>query len=103
MTDKAGPPVPLRRLLRTLDGVEMWHIEDVKKDGQRFPTIRYVVKSNGSQSNFERPHEAWQRFRELTGAPDKNTRPEPPPIDTSLLTPKSGKTRRRRWRPPPVN
>jgi hypothetical protein len=81
----------------------MWHIEDVKKDGQRVPTIRYVVKSNGSQSIFERPHEAWRYFQQLTNAPDKDTRPEPPPLDQSLLTQKSGKTRRRRRRPPAVS
>jgi hypothetical protein len=98
-TGKSGPPVPLRRLLRTLDGAELWHVEDVRRDGQRIPTIRYVVKSNGTQSIFERPHEAWRHFQQLTNAPDKDTRPEPPPIGAGLLTPRSGKTRRRRQSP----
>jgi hypothetical protein len=95
--DKPGPPVPLRRLLRTLDGVEMWHIEDAR-GGQRVPSIRYMVKSNGRESNFDRPHEAWHRFQQLTNAPEKDDRPEPPPLDSSLLTAKSGKTKRRRPR-----
>jgi hypothetical protein len=98
-TDKPGPPIHLRKLLRTHDGVEMWHVEDARKDGQRIPTIRYVVESSGSKSTFERPHEAWRHFQQLTNAPDKDTRPEPPPLDPSLLTPKSGKPRRRRRTP----
>lgn len=96
---KAGSPLPLRRLLRTLDGVEMWHIEDSRKDGQRIPTVRYVVKNNGGETIFERPHLAWRHFQQLTNAPEKDARPEPPPLDSSLLTPKSGKTQRRRGTP----
>jgi hypothetical protein len=99
-TDKPGPPVPLRRLLRTLDSVEMWHIEH-GRDRQRVPSIRYVVKSNGGESNFDRPHEAWRHFQQLTNAPEKDDRPEPPPLDSSLLTSKSGKTKRRRPRRTP--
>jgi hypothetical protein len=98
-TNKAGPQVPKRRLLRTLDSVEMWHIESVRTDGQRFPAIRYVVKNNISQSIFERPHEAWRHFQQLTNAPERDLRPEPPPLDPRLLTPKSGKPTRRRRTP----
>jgi hypothetical protein len=92
---KADPPIPLRRLLRTLDGVEMWHIEDSRKEGQRSPTIRYIVKSKGSESIFERPHEAWRHFQQLTNAPEKDTRAQPPPLDPRLLPAKSGETQRR--------
>jgi hypothetical protein len=95
----AGPPLPKRRLLRTFDGVEMWHIEDSKKDGQRIPTVRYVVKNSGDETIFERPHLAWRHFQQLTNVPDRDPRPEPPPLDSSLLTPKSGKTKRRRRTP----
>jgi len=70
-TDKAGPPVPLRRLLRTLDGVELWHIEDGRKRGQRTLAIRYVVKSGSGEKTFDRPHEAWQHFQQLTHAPER--------------------------------
>ena len=99
-TDKAGPSIPLRRLLRTLEGVELWHVEDRRKHGQRTLTVQYVVKSGGSEKTFDRPHEAWRHFQQLTNAPDKDTRAEPPPIDLSILstTPKSRKTRRRRRR-----
>ena len=76
---KAGPQLPLRRLLRTLDGVEMWHIEDGAKE--RTPTIRYIVKSNGDENIFERPHLAWRQFQQLTNAPDRDPRPQPPPLD----------------------
>jgi hypothetical protein len=98
--DKPDPPMPLRRLLRFLDGVEMWHIEDAG-GRQRSPSIRYVVKSSGSESIFERPHEAWRHFQHLTNAPEKDVRPEPPPLDPSLFAPKSSKTRRRRSRRAP--
>lgn len=100
-TDRTGPPVPLRRLLRTLDGVEMWHIEDGKKRGHGVPVIRYVVKGSGNESAFDRPHEAWRHFQQLTGAPERDTRPEPPPLDSSLLTPNSAKKQRRRPRRTP--
>ena len=101
-TDRAGPPVPLRRLLRTLGGVELWHIEDGRKRGLRILTVQYVVKSGRSERTFDRLHEAWRHFQQLTNAPDRDTRAEPPPIDSSILdtTPKSGKTKRRRRRAP---
>ena len=98
---KADPPLPLRKLLRTLDGVEMWHIEDSRNDGQRIPTIRYVVKSNGSETVFERSHLAWRHFQQLTNAPERDTRPPPPPLGSDPLTPKSGKTERKRRRRTP--
>jgi hypothetical protein len=93
---RVGPPLPLRRLLRKLDGVEMWHVEHSRQDGQRIPTVRYVVKNSGDEAIFERPHLAWRHFQQLTNAPDREPRPEPPPLDAALLTPKSGKTKRRR-------
>jgi len=94
-----GPPVPLRRLLRMFNGVELWHLEDAGKVGQRIPTIRYAVKSKSSESIFERPHEAWRYFQQLTQVPDRDVRPEPPPIEPSLLTPRSGKRGRLRRAP----
>jgi hypothetical protein len=99
-TDKApGLPVPLRRLLRMLNGVELWHVEDDRKGRQRIPTIRYAVKSTGNESIFERPHEAWRYFQQLTQVPDRDVRPEPPPIESSLLTPRAGKRQRLRRKP----
>ena len=76
------PQTPLRRLLRALGGVELWHVEEARKPGQKWPTIRYEVgSSSGGTKIFERPHEAWRDFQQLTHAPDKDMRPEPPPID----------------------
>jgi hypothetical protein len=92
--------VPLRRQLRALDGVELWHIEEPKAQGQRVPTIRYIVRNGVGEKAFGRPHEAWQYFQELTGAPDKDLRPEPPPLDEPSLKRHAsapiGKVRRRR-------
>jgi hypothetical protein len=66
------------RLLRTLAGVELWHVET--KGGEKHPIISYVVKSTTARKAFEKPHQAWQYFQHLTNAPDRDTRPEPPPI-----------------------
>jgi hypothetical protein len=96
---RVGPPLPLRRLLRKLDGVEMWHVEYSRQDGQRIPTVRYVVKNSGDEAIFERSHLAWHHFQQLTNAPDRDPRREPPPLDLNLLTPRSGKTKRRRRKP----
>jgi len=80
--------------LRTISGVELWHIEDPKGQAQRAPTIRYLVKRAGTEAAFNRPHEAWRYFQDLTGAPDKIVRPEVPPLDAALMTPRRGKQRR---------
>jgi hypothetical protein len=82
--DKAGPRAPLRRLLRALGGVEMWHIDYGKTPGRGGSAIRYLVKHEAGERTFERPHEAWRHFQELTGAPDRDTRPAPAPIDAAL-------------------
>jgi len=81
--------------LRTISGVELWHIEDPKGQAQRAPTIRYLVKRAGTEAVFNRPHEAWRYFKDLTGAPDKIDRPEPPQLNAALLTPVKRKQRRR--------
>lgn len=100
--DKARPLVPGRRLLRALRGVEMWHIEDGRKSGQGTPAVHYSVKQNGREDRFERPHEAWQHFQQLTGARDRDTRPEPPPLDETFLKPRTDRPDRRRSRPKPA-
>jgi hypothetical protein len=95
--DKGGPRIPGRRLLRRLEGVEMWHIEGSEKRGQG---IRYLVKHSDSEHTFERPHEAWRHFQQLTGAPERDVRPDPPPIDpTSLDLSRKPNIRRRRRDP----
>jgi hypothetical protein len=86
-----------RTLLRTLTGVELWHAEE--KGDQRRPIIRYVVKRGEGERTFERPHEAWQYFQKLTNAPDKDVRPEPPPIDGAQLSIAPRPRKRRRGRP----
>jgi len=98
----AGTQIAARRLLRTLDGVELWHIQEARKPGQKWPTIRYEVGSSGDPVEiFARPHEAWRRFQQLTHAPDKDMRPDPPPIDGPPpgTPPKARPPRRRRRKP----
>ena len=89
-----------KKLLRALAGAELWRVEDVR-GGQRRPTIRYVVKSAGDERIFTRPHEAWRHFQQLTNAPDRDVRPEPPPIDPEQLN--TSRPRKRRRRKPPSN
>jgi hypothetical protein len=94
-----GAQIPLRRLLRTLGGFELWHVEEAREPGHKWPVIRYEVGSGSDGMKiFERPHEAWRHFQQLTHAPDKDMRPEPPPIDGPPpgAPPKARKTRRRR-------
>jgi len=88
------------RLLRTHAGIELWQIESAV-NGQKRPAIRYTVKSAGREQSFDRPHEAWQYFQQLTDLLDRDVRPDPPPIDPDKLdTTKPRKRRRRRPRSP---
>jgi hypothetical protein len=90
----------LRRQLRAFADVELWHIEEPKTHGQRVPNIRYLVTRGGSEVTFNRPHEAWRYFQQLTGMPDKKVRPEPPPINEAFPAgPRTGKSKRSRRRP----
>src|SRR5215470_4556213 len=91
--EEAGPPLMLRKMLRSLGSVELWQIEG-RKPRQKLRDIHYVVKVGDCDHTFDRPHEAWAYFQQLTGAPNKDTRPEPPPIDGTFLGP-ARKTRRR--------
>jgi hypothetical protein len=81
--------------------VEFWHIKEPKVPGQRTPTIRYLVKRGGSEATFNRPHEAWRYFQQLTGAVDRDLRAEPPLLDEAFLQPRTVKPKPRRKRPGP--
>jgi hypothetical protein len=65
--------------------------------GQRFLTIRYLVKHGGSEVTFNKPYEAWRYFQRLTGVPDRDWRPEPPRIDEAMR-PRTGTRKLRRVR-----
>jgi hypothetical protein len=73
-----GHPIPIRKLLRRLGGVEMWHVQEGRIPGQKWPAIRYMVSTADDFRTFDRPHEAWACFQQLTNAPDKNAPPAPP-------------------------
>lgn len=102
----AGQPPPgtglaLRHLLRKLGDVALWHVEEPRKPGQKWPVIRYEVIVGGADAKrFDRPHEAWRHFQQLTQAPDKDVRPEPPPIDAPPPDPSRPRKLRRRRRKP---
>jgi len=90
----------LRRRLRALAGVELWHVEEPKRQGQRTPIIRYLVVRGRSEATFNRPQEAWRYFQQLTGAPERDTRPPPPPLENTLKQPRTKPRRRRTSKPP---
>ena len=73
-----GHPISIRKLLRRLGGVEMWHVQEGRIPGQKWPAIRYMVSTAHDVRTFDRPHEAWACFQELTHAPSKNAPPAPP-------------------------
>jgi hypothetical protein len=73
-----GHPIPIRKLLRRLGGVEMWHVQEGRIHGQKWPAIRYMVSTADDFRAFDRPHEAWAYFQQLTNAPNKNAPPAPP-------------------------
>jgi hypothetical protein len=78
--------------LRALNGVELWQVEELRKQDPRTPIIRYMVVRGGSEASFNRPQEAWRYFQGLSGAPDKDLRPERPPIDEAFLEHPSKRT-----------
>ena len=90
---------PTSRLLRTLGGVELWHVED-SRGGKKRPIIRYRVRSASDERTFERPHEAWRYFQQLTNAPDRDVRPDPPPIEEAQLCKAATSRKPRRGRRP---
>ena len=92
---KSAPIRAGLRLLRSLRSVELWHIEESRKPGQKLPAIHYMVKEGDNEHTFSRPHEAWAYFQQRTGAPSKDTRPVPPPIEEAFL----GSSRKSRSRP----
>jgi hypothetical protein len=96
---RPGPPAPLRRQLRAVNGVELWQVEELRKQDPRTPIIRYMVVRGGSEASFNRPQEAWRYFQGLS-APDKDLRPERPPIDEAFLEHPSKRTIRGRRRAP---
>jgi hypothetical protein len=57
----------LRRLLRKFGNIEMWWVEYGSIPREQWPTVRHVVSAGDSERTFDRPHEAWTYFRELTG------------------------------------
>jgi hypothetical protein len=61
-----------------------------------------VVKNADDKRAFDRPHEAWRYFQQLTNAPDRDVRPEPPPINPVALS-TGPKPRNRRPQRLPTN
>jgi hypothetical protein len=59
-----------RKILRRNGGVEMWQSEAMRLPSQRGRVVRYFVGVvGGDVRSFDRPHQAWEYFRRITGAP----------------------------------
>jgi hypothetical protein len=69
----AKPPL-LRKLLRKFGDITMWWVEDGRIPGEKWPPVRYVVSTGDNEKTFDRPHEAWAYFRQLTNVENEDTR-----------------------------
>jgi hypothetical protein len=78
-----------------MTGVELWHVEEPNMLGAGVPTIRYLAKRGSSEVSFNKPQQAWRYFQQLTGVPDRDLRPEPPPIECAMQ-PRAGTRKLRR-------
>ncbi len=69
-----------RKILRRNGGVEMWQSEATRLPTQRGRVVRYFVGvAGGGVRSFDRPHQAWEYFQRITGAPA-----EPPDLPPDL-------------------
>jgi hypothetical protein len=59
-----------RKILRKSGSVEMWQSEATRLPSQSGRVVRYFVgTASGDVRSFDRPHQAWEYFRRITGAP----------------------------------
>ena len=69
ITERTVPP-GARKILRRSGSVEMWQSEAMRLPSQRGRLVRYFVGViGGDVRSFDRPHQAWEYFRRITGAP----------------------------------
>ena len=70
-----------RKILRKNGSVEMWQSEATRLSSQRGHAVRYFVGVAGEDvRSFDRPHQAWEYFQRITGAPaaPPDLPPDPP-------------------------
>jgi hypothetical protein len=59
-----------RKILRRNGSAEMWQSEATRLPSQRGRVVRYFVGvAGGDVRSFDRPHQAWEYFQRITGAP----------------------------------
>jgi hypothetical protein len=63
----------------------------------QYAPVRAVVliKHVTSEVTFNKAHEAWHYFQQLTGALDRDSRPEPLPLNEVFLKPRTDKRKPR--------
>jgi hypothetical protein len=73
-----------RKILRRNGDIEMWQTEATRLPSQRGRVVRYFVgTAGGDVRSFDRPHQAWEYFQQITGVPAEP--PDlPPDIPESL-------------------
>jgi hypothetical protein len=65
-------PADLPKLLRAVDGVELWQESPTGRD-RKIGRLTYFVKTPvGTRRTFDKPHEAWRYFQKLTGISNVN-------------------------------
>jgi hypothetical protein len=84
-----------RKLLRKNGSVEMWQSEAMRSPSQRGHAVRYFVgTAGGDVRSFDRPHQAWEYFQRITGAPAEP--PDLPPDLPESMQQRLPRTRSRR-------
>ena len=84
-----------RKILRKNGGVEMWQSEANGLPSLRGRVVRYFVGVvGGDVRSFDRPHQAWEYFQRITGAPAAP--PDLPPDIPETMKRRLPRTRSRR-------
>jgi len=71
--------VPGRKILKQEGDVQMWQEDVVSRRRDHGRSIHYFVGTpRSAPKSFDRPHDAWEYFRQLTGVPERKPNQGPP-------------------------
>ncbi len=94
ITERTAAP-GARKILRKNGSVEMWQSEAAPLPSQRGCVVRYFVSVAGGEiRSFDRPYQAWEYFRRITGVPAAP--PDLPPDIPESMRQREPRTRSRR-------